>query len=125
MATSDETNKFTKYNKEGVYTEKILPLVNQIKVICMKENIPFIYSFATENSEKKTTYENDALFPVPLGVNLTDDVFGKILLVLNGADVEPLCEPKMYDEGTYDYLAEADGEEGIREVDTEKVLKNE
>lgn len=77
----------TVYNEEKLYEEKLLPLITEIKKICVLSKIPCFTCVATANSSKGTTYKYDGVLTGTLNVNLSDDRFAKHLCVANGFDV--------------------------------------
>lgn len=78
----------TNYNSEKLYTDEIKPLLNQIKKICVTNNLPFISCVATANNDTKTTYRYDGVLTGTLGVTLSDNKFAKHLCIANGFDVK-------------------------------------
>ncbi len=77
----------TDFNNKAVYEEQIAPLVQQLKNVCIHNNIPFFIGVPVKNNEKETKYAYDGLMPNMFNVVLKDDRIAKHLLVANGFDV--------------------------------------
>lgn len=71
------------YNKQKVFDEQIVPLLQQLKTICNIERMPMFISVAVENQPGKTVYRNDAVL-ASTGVRLEDNRIADILLSMNG-----------------------------------------
>lgn len=82
--------KITCYDKQRFFTESIEPLLIEIKRLCVLNQIPCFFSFATKNTEKATTYKNDGIFTGSYEINLKSDMFPDMFSVINGIkyDVE-------------------------------------
>lgn len=76
------------FDKRSIYDNSIEPIINELKQVCVANDIPFCVSFAVANNEKKTVYKNDGYLASSIGMKLTDDRFKKILLVCCNADVK-------------------------------------
>lgn len=78
-----ETNrKVDVYNKEDLYTKKIAPLIRDIQVLCIKEEMPMFISVAVANNKKGTKYVNNTVMGVT-GIRLKDNRIAKLLLYIN------------------------------------------
>lgn len=77
------------YDKKKIYDSEIAPLVKQLKEICARECIPFFSTFAIANKPGKTKYKHEGVLTGSLGMELDDDVFERLLLVLCGGKVTP------------------------------------
>ena len=55
---SDRKNYF---NKKDVYTDKIEPLINQLKKACNLEKMPMFITVAVQNGPKGTEYKSDMI----------------------------------------------------------------
>lgn len=97
--------KSTIYNKEEIYKQKIVPLIDQMKKIAALNDLPFFVCVASANTDKHTTYRYDGVLTGYLGFNLADDQFKKHLCVANGFDVKSLNASVDFDKVT-DFLAE-------------------
>lgn len=83
-----ETNrKVDVYNKEDLYTKKIAPLVRDIQVLCIKEEMPMFISVAVANNKKRTKYVNNTVMGVT-GIRLKDNRIAKLLLYINDFENE-------------------------------------
>lgn len=94
----------TKYDKTSVFSE-IKPVLEQLKLICVKNNIPMAVSIALKNDEDGTVYKNEAFMPVSAGIHLKDDYISQILLAVNGGKFVP---PAAYKDIEKAYAVEAD-----------------
>lgn len=74
----------TIYNKSEEYKKAILPKVEEIKELCIKYDIPFIAVFATESSEKQTTYSMDGLMPGVKDITLKDNRLNNVFNMMSG-----------------------------------------
>ena len=79
----------TVFNRKKEYNAKIKKLVNEIKIACMEENIPFMCSFAIENSEEGTTYIHDGIPAAGQSITLKEDLFAKYLVAIRGGKFVP------------------------------------
>lgn len=79
----------TKFNKKAYYAEKILPKINELKVLCNNEKLPFFCAVAVNNDEKKTGYEYEFIGTNPNEIYLKDDKIVDFVNVVNGFDVLP------------------------------------
>ena len=105
----EDNLELVEYDLKGVYREEIIPRIEEIKKICRKNKIPFFCSFAVANNEKKTVYENDGNLTGSTDIKLYDDLFKKMLLVLNGAEVRSLGSISANDD-IMDYISD-DGDD--------------
>ena len=69
------------YDKTKVYQEQIEPLVEQLKIACAINDVPFFMEFAIKNDERSTTYKYEAYSANAMGKPLTKDHFEKHLLL--------------------------------------------
>lgn len=75
------------YSKKDVYTEKIEPLILELKNICNSERMPMFVSVATDNQPEGTTYASEVVL-ASTGTALTDNRIASILLSLNGFEID-------------------------------------
>lgn len=71
------------YNKQKLFDEKVLPIIQQLKTVCNINRLPMFISVAVENQPNKTVYRNDAVL-ASTGVHLEDNRIADILLSMNG-----------------------------------------
>lgn len=101
------------YNKNEIYEEKIMPLVNELKKACYKEHMPMFVAVAVSDSGKKTNYQNTMVSSIVAGTKLTDDRIAKMVNVVLGYDVvspsddielefDEMPEPEILDESVED-----------------------
>ena len=81
--------QITKFNKKNYYNEKILPKINELKLLCNNERIPFIIAVPVNSTEKKTEYEYEFIGTNPNEIYLRDDKIVDFINVVNGFDVVP------------------------------------
>lgn len=79
---ADNTNF---YNKKSVYENRIEPIVRDLKVMCMAEDLPMFVSVAVKNDENGTDYINNTVMS-GTGIRLTDNRIAKLLLYINDFD---------------------------------------
>ena len=91
-------SEVTPFNHKSVCKAKIDPLIQQIKQICIVNNMPFFICVPVSNDEKGTKYEYDGLMPNMFDINLTDDHLAKHLLVARGFDVRPAGQQSAFEE---------------------------
>ena len=82
---------YTIYDHEELYNTNILPLILKIKEICRLNKIPFYCSCAVKNKDDVTEYKHDGVMTGSAEVNLFDDRFENILMVLNGAKIQTVA----------------------------------
>ena len=94
----------------GIIETEIEPLIKQIKIICLKNNIPFFFAMARKDDDEVTEYDvetskedlkkkaedgslkeyyADMLTPIVSGTKLTQDKITKMLCIMAGFDVIP------------------------------------
>lgn len=76
------------YDKSEIYDNEIKQHVEEIQRICVKNDIPFLYSFAIKNTKKGTEYKNNVVTTANLDFELTDDRITKCLCAMNGWEVK-------------------------------------
>lgn len=84
------------YDRTDVVKKEIIPLIKNLKEICLREQIPMFVSFASRDTGAETDYLNEMLSPVSLGIQLSNDKISPMLKVVNdNFDVVPksLHEP--------------------------------
>lgn len=79
----------TKFNKKKYYSETIAEKLNELKILCNNEKLPFFFACAVENTDRKTTYEYDFIGTNPNEIYLKDDKIVDFINVVNGFDVIP------------------------------------
>ncbi len=113
---------YTEYNKEKLYEQKVLPLIEEIKKICVVENLPIFFSCAVKNEDKKTTYKQEGILTGSTGVELYQDRFTKFLLV-DKLNLVPAAQLATFDDSVLekeamDYINEANFE-NLGDLDVE------
>ncbi len=96
----------TIYNSKKIYNDEILPLINQIKIICAKNNLPFFCTCPVVNSEEETKYETDGYFTGSSGINLKKDHIINMIKVLRGVELKPVGRVQL-DADAIDYISSA------------------
>lgn len=99
-----KNNTVTEYDKSQVFKDEIRPILLELKKKCRINNIPFFFSCAEANSEKKTSYSNEGVLTGSLGIDLTDDKFEKYLMVLRGAELQPLGAITQFEDDAMQYI---------------------
>lgn len=67
-----------------VYEEKLLPLINQIRIICNDNKIPMFMSYALTTDENEIIYKNDIIDSDFVGVTLVDDKIKEHMKIMAG-----------------------------------------
>lgn len=75
------------YDKTNLYASKIEPIVRDLKVMCIAEELPMFVSVAVKNDENGTEYINNTVMGVT-GVKLKDNRIAKLLLYINDFESE-------------------------------------
>lgn len=73
------------YNKQDVYKAKFHPLIKDLRLQAIDNNMPMIVMVAVENTPKDTKYETRVVLSAT-GVHLTNSLIAKTLLAINGFD---------------------------------------
>ena len=76
--------KLTIYNKEKEFEKFILPEIEKIKDLCVKNDIPFLMSFAVGNTEESTVYKTDGLLPGIQDIKLKDNKLKDMVSIMTG-----------------------------------------
>lgn len=87
MANDKKT--VTEYDKTEWYNTVIKPQINELKKLCLVENVPFFTCFAVQNTEEATSYKYDGILTGSNDITLTNDLLEKHLCVANGFNVVP------------------------------------
>lgn len=111
----------TIYDKSDVYKREVKPLIDNIKKVCVVNNIPIFISCAISNSEEKTEYKTDGIMTGSAGINLKNDKLEDFLMVLRGAKLESFGALKKFESDEMDYIM--DIEDDIEDI--EKALAKE
>lgn len=83
------------FNKKKGYEQNIKEKVDALILECRKEQVPCFISVAVANNEKETVYNNLAVTPNFLNMNLSDDKIADHINVMNGFKTVPYTE--LYD----------------------------
>lgn len=109
-------NPVTEYDKSQIFKEEIKPILLELKKKCRVNNIPFFFSCAAANTDKKTSYTNEGVLTGSLGIDLTDDKFEKFVMVLRGAELQPLGAISQFDDDAMRYIMD-----GAEEAEPDEV----
>lgn len=104
------------YNKQNVYNKKIAPLIKQIQIICIDEQIPMFFSCAVENDFNHTQYRNEMVL-AESGMHLQTNKIGDCLLALNGCKTSPPEYVKRAASTLQEYLGKLVNNEEEKTVD--------
>lgn len=96
----NKKDEITVFDKEKLYEEKIAPLVNDIKLICNLENIPFFTTFCIKNNNKGTNYITEGILTGSREIKLKDDRIIKHTLIQNGFDA---IQPRTSNDDFFDF----------------------
>ena len=88
---TENTERLTEYNYEEFFNEKVRPLLKELKKVCMthEKGIPFAFTCAVSNNQKKTTYVNDGFWTGSAGIRLKTDTLTQVILAMNGGKFIP------------------------------------
>lgn len=81
------------FNKKSEYNGKVKKLVNELKSLCKKENIPFFFAACVENSKKDSRYELEMLSAEICDTKLSKDWISKFVDITIGFDAVPPAKP--------------------------------
>lgn len=87
--------------------KNLISLVKQFQEYCVMNDIPFYLSIAISEDGKHTRYANKGNLPSSMGINLSDDRYGRYLAVAAG--FETIAKEQREDidiEAGYDDLEE-------------------
>lgn len=96
----------TEYNSKKLYIDEIYPKIVEIKKICKINRIPFFFSCAPINENGNTVYENEAVLTGSNDIVLFKDLFKKYILLLRGAQIQPLSAVKDLDPDAVNYIGD-------------------
>ena len=78
--------------KNNIYDKKncgqIKELIQKLKITCNQERLPMFVTVSVKNTKENTEYLSDMIL-AGNGCALTEDRISKLLLALNGFDIEP------------------------------------
>jgi len=76
-------DKYT-FNKEKIYEEKVVPILDELKKVCSAERIPMFASFAVKNDPVDTKYKSTAVSTINDEIVLTKDYIREYINIQNG-----------------------------------------
>ncbi len=76
--------EITVYDKSKVYLKEVKPLLDQIETVCVREHMPFAFTCAVKNTEKKTFYERAGEIAKMANVVLKDDYLTSVAIAMQG-----------------------------------------
>ena len=108
----ERAKTMTIYNKTKEYNEQIKPLLEKLDMACERLSVPYFATFATENSDTETKYQNSSRTPAPLKLELADNKIIDHIKVLNGFEVVSAESIPVIDfsESVNDYLRDVNRE---------------
>ncbi len=113
---------YNDFDMNDVYENEIAPLILNIKSICMNNKIPFFCTCAVTNYQKEekngektgiTEYKNDGVLTGSNGIGLYQDKFEKILLVLQGVELQKIGMLRQGDADILEDIINQDSEDII------------
>lgn len=81
-------NQTDYYDKRAIYNKEIKKIIKDLKLACNIEKMPMFVTVAVKNDKDTTDYESDMIL-ASTGVSLTENQITKLLLSLNGFNIEP------------------------------------
>ena len=100
MSSKESNKQFTEYDKTKLYEEKVLPLINEMRKICVLNNLPIFFACATKNKDGKTEYAEEGILTGSAGIELYDDWFEKFLLV-GKLDLVPVTKISQFNDKSF------------------------
>jgi len=73
-----------KFDKQDMYERYLKSKVEEISIICRKNNIPFFVSFCVKNNEEGSEYKNELLSAGGINVILADDKLAEHIKITRG-----------------------------------------
>lgn len=80
------------FDKTKVYEEQISELVERLRIVCNREQMPMFLTVCVANDKNETSYKNEMVGTKSSGLMLTDDKIIRHVNVLNGFHTVPLWE---------------------------------
>ena len=80
----------TPFSNKEAFQKEVEPLLNELRLKCLMNEIPFAACFAVDNSDSETEYYADGLFAevsFPKMI-LANDVLPEVLLAIRGAEFQ-------------------------------------
>ena len=77
------------YDKTLNYRTKVLPLVEQLKEILEKEEIPYFMTFCLANNKETSIFQQEGASSEVYGIELTKDQIKEHIKVANGFKAVP------------------------------------
>ena len=77
-------SKLVVFDKQKVFNDEIKPILDELKDTCVRCDIPFFTVFATENTDDRTLYKMDGMFPGVQDIKLTDDKIAYLYKYMTG-----------------------------------------
>lgn len=81
--------KGKRFDHTATYEEEVSKIVDNLKRVCVVRNIPMFLTLGIENTDEETIYKSEMLSPDAHGLELTDNIFPKLVNVLMGFDTVP------------------------------------
>lgn len=85
------------FDRTNEYKNSIEPLLQEIRAKCYAAEIPFFFLAAVADAKGVTEYKSEIVDTYPNGISLSNDVFPKLLNVMNGFDTIPPSAPMEMD----------------------------
>jgi hypothetical protein len=82
----------TQFNQKEIYDKEIAPKLEEVKKLCLLNNIPLFFTACVSNSNTETVYENEMVSPDMLDIELKNNHFPRHINVLSGFATVPSNE---------------------------------
>jgi len=75
---------YDKFDKQDIYERYIKNKIEEISIICRKNNIPFFASFCVKNDTDDSVYRNELLSAGGANIALADDKMAEYIKITRG-----------------------------------------
>jgi hypothetical protein len=82
----------TQFNQKEVFDKEIAPKLEEIKKLCLLNNIPMFFTACVSNSNDTTEYESELISPDMLDAELKNNHFPRHINVMHGFATVPANE---------------------------------
>lgn len=87
----------TVFDKTDIYENEVLPIVEHLRMVCSKNEIPMFLTIAVKNDDNGTVYKNEMISAVSAGIHLKNEHLVNHVNVMNGFDTVPKKEFDTFD----------------------------
>ena len=81
------------FDQTEVYEKQISPHIDEIKELCVGQDIPFFATFAVKSDEEgEISYKRNSLLPSELGLTMKDCEISSLITISKGGKAVPASE---------------------------------